>query len=143
MDLRRQVSRKLPKKKATGFKKRADRKYLIGRTYKDYKASLLENPVAFVVQMDMVYNDESNDPFIQTFKFFRSGLLFALYHTEKTSFSMLKSIELLDSILGELLFQKYIQVLLTDRGAEFSAAQAIENRANATRRTRVYYYDLM
>ena len=93
--------------------------------------------------MDMVYNDESNDPFIQTFKFFRSGLLFALYHTEKTSFSMLKSIELLDSILGELLFQKYIQVLLTDRGAEFSAAQAIENRANATRRTRVYYYDLM
>ena len=91
--------------------------------------------------MDMVYNDESNGPFIQTFKFVRSGLLFALYHTEKTSFSMLKGIELLDSILSELLFQKYIHVLLTDRGAEFSAVQAIENRANATRKTRVYYCD--
>ena len=94
MDLRRQVSRKLPKKKAAGFKKRADRKYLIDRTYKDYKSFLLENPGAFVVQMDTVYNDESNGPFIQTFKFVRSGLLFALYHTEKTSFSMLKDIVL-------------------------------------------------
>ena len=143
MDLRRQVSRKLPKKKASNYKKRADRKYLIGRTYKDYKAFLLENPDAFVVQMDTVYNDESNGPFIQTFLFVRTGLLFALYHSEKTSFSMLNGVELLESILGKDLFQKYVQVLLTDRGPEFSSAQAMENRADGTRRTRVYYCDPM
>lgn len=37
MDLRRQVPRRISKKKAKGYKKRADRKYLQGRTYKDYK----------------------------------------------------------------------------------------------------------
>lgn len=93
--------------------------------------------------MDTVYNDESNGPFIQTFLFVRTGLLFALYHSEKTSFSMLNGVELLESTLGKDLFQKYVQVLLTDRGPEFSSAQAMENRADGTRRTRVYYCDPM
>lgn len=44
MDLRRQVSRKISKKKSMGYKKRIDRKYLQGRTYKDYRAYLEENP---------------------------------------------------------------------------------------------------
>ena len=55
MDLRRQVSRKMSKKKAKGYKKRADRKYLLGRTYKDYKVYIDENPNVFVTQMDTVY----------------------------------------------------------------------------------------
>lgn len=143
MDLRRQVSRKLPKKKAAGYKKRADRKYLTGRTYKDYEVFLSENPGALVVQMDTVYNDETNGPFIQTFKFVKTGLLFAVYHTEKTSFSMLRGVDLLESVLGGLLFRKYVQVLLTDRGAEFSAAEAMENGSDDVRRTRVYYCDPM
>lgn len=40
MDLRRQVSRKMSKKKSKGYKKRADHQYLQGRTYKDYKLYL-------------------------------------------------------------------------------------------------------
>ena len=143
MDLRRQVSRKLPKKKAAGYKKRADRKYLVGRTYKDYHAFLSDHPDVFVVQMDTVYNDENNGPFIQTFKFVKPGLLFAVYHTEKTSFSMRKGVDLLEAILGGTLFRKYVQVLLTDRGSEFSAADAMENGSDGTRRTRVYYCDPM
>ena len=65
MDLRRQVSRKIPKKKSKGYKKRSDRGYLQGRTYKDYKQYIAENPDVFVTQMDTVYNDETNGPFIQ------------------------------------------------------------------------------
>ena len=61
MDLRRQVSRKLPKKKAKTYKKRTDRKYLEGRTYKDYRSYLSDHPEVFVVQMDTVYNDETNE----------------------------------------------------------------------------------
>lgn len=143
MDLRRQVSRRLPGKKAAGYKKRTDRKYLAGRTYKDYKAFLAENPEASVVQMDTVYNDGTSGPFIQTFKFVKTGLLFAVYHTEKTSFSMLEGVNLLESILGRTLFRKYVCVLLTDRGSEFSAADAMENGSDGTRRTRVYYCDPM
>ena len=56
MDLRRQVSRKISKKKSKGYKKREDRKYLQGRTYKDYKLYMEENPDVFVTQMDTVYN---------------------------------------------------------------------------------------
>lgn len=143
MDLRRQVSRKISKKKSKGYKKRADRKYLHGRTYKDYKLYLDENPSVFITQMDTVYNDETNGPFIQTFKFLNAGILFAVLHDSKTAVSMKQGVDLLESILGTEIFRKYVHVLLTDRGPEFSAADAMENSADGTRRTRVFYCDPM
>ncbi len=126
LDLRRQVSGKLPKPKAALYKKRRDRRYLQGRTCKDCKDYLSENPDSFVVQMDTVYNSESLGPFIQTFKFVKSGLLFALLHEEKTAYAMLSGVCLLEEILSPQLFHKYVNVLLTDRGAEFSKAQDME-----------------
>lgn len=143
MDLRRQVSRRMSKKKAKGYKKRADRKYLLGRTYKDYKIYIDENPNVFVTQMDTVYNNESTGPFIQTFKFINSGIIFAILHNSKTSESMKQGVDLLESILGTQVFRKYVHILLTDRGGEFSAADAMENSADNTRRTRVFYCDPM
>ena len=143
LDLRRQVSRKLPKKKAKTYKKRTDRKYLEGRTYKDYQSYLSDHPEVFVVQMDTVYNDETNGPFLQTFKFVRAGFLLALYHDGKTSSSMKEGIDILEGLLGAELFRKYVHVLLTDRGAEFSAAEAMETSRDGTRRTRVFYCDPM
>lgn len=143
MDLRRQVSRKIPKKKAQTYKKREDRKYLKGRAYKDYKEYISENPDVFVTQMDTVYNDEINGPFIQTFKFVNAGILFALYQEEKTAQSMKKGVDLLESILGTELFRKYVHVLLTDRGPEFTAADGMEAASDGTRRTRVFYCDPM
>lgn len=143
MDLRRQVSRRLPKKKAKTYKKRTDRKYLQGRTYKDYQSYLSEHPEVFVAQMDTVYNDETNGPFLQTFKFVRAGIILALYRDEKTAASMKEGIDILESILGAEVFHKYAHVLLTDRGAEFSAAEAMETSSDGTRRTRVFYCDPM
>ena len=143
MDLRRQVSRKLSKNKSKGYKKRADRCYLKGRTYKEYKEYISQNPDAFVVQMDTVYNDESNGPFIQTFKFVDAGLLFALFHDSKTADAMKDGIDLLESILGTQVFRKYVHVLLTDRGSEFTAADALELSPDGTRRTRLFYCDPM
>lgn len=143
MDLRRQVSRKLPKKKAAAYKKRADRKYLKGRTYKDYREYLSENPDVFVTQMDTVYNDETKGPFIQTFKFVEAGVLFAVLHDSKTAESMKNGVDLLESVLGTEVFRKYVHVLLTDRGSEFTAADAMETGPDGTRRTRVFYCDPM
>lgn len=143
MDLRRQVSRKIPKKKSQTYKKRTDRKYLLGRTYKDYKGYISENPDVFVTQMDTVYNDETGGPFIQTFKFINSGILFAIYHENKTAQSMKEGVDLLESVLGTELFKKYVHVLLTDRGSEFTAADAMETASDGTRRTRVFYCDPM
>lgn len=143
MDLRRQVSRRISKKKSKGYKKRVDRKYLQGRTYKDYSEYISENPDVFVTQMDTIYNDETNGPFIQTFKFVNAGVLFGIYHETKTAQSMKEGGDLLESILGTVLFRKYIHVLLTDRGSEFTAADAMETASDGTRRTRVFYCDPM
>lgn len=143
MDLRRQVSRRISKKKSKGYKKRLDRKYLQGRTYKDYTEYISENPDIFVTQMDTIYNDETNGPFIQTFKFVNAGVLFGIYHETKTAQSMKEGVDLLESILGMVLFRKYVHVLLTDRGSEFTAADAMETSSDGTRRTRVFYCDPM
>lgn len=143
MDLRRQVSRKMSKKKAKGYKKRADRKYLLGRTYRDYRTYLECNPDVFVTQMDTVYNDETNGPFIQTFKFVNAGVLFAILQDSKTAESMKQGVDLLESVLGAQVFRKYVHVLLTDRGSEFTAADAMETGMDGTRRTRVFYCDPM
>ena len=143
MDLRRQVSRKPTKKKKLEYKKRNSIKQILGRTYKDYTKYVEENPDILVTQMDTVYNDISNGPFLQTFKFMSCGLMFALYHKEKTAAAMVSGVNTLEKILGRDVFNKHVSVLLTDRGSEFYAAEEIETAADESRRTRLFYCDPM
>lgn len=143
MDLRRKVSRKIPKKKSRGYKKRIDRKYLHGRTFKGYEQYIADHQDVFVTQMDTVYNDETNGPFIQTFKFVSAGVLFAIYQERKTALSMKEGIDFLEKLLGRDIFRKYVHILLTDRGTEFTAAESMETDADGARRTRVFYCDPM
>lgn len=143
LDLRRQVSRKISRKKSKAYKKRADNRYLQGRTYKDYQIYMAENPDVFVTQMDTVYNNESSGPFIQTFKFVRAGILFGILHDSRTAKNMKDGVDLLESILTTEVFRKYVHVLLTDRGSEFSAADAMETAADGSRRTRLFFCDPM
>lgn len=75
-----------------------------------------ENPDVFVTEMDTVYNDVTNGPFIQTFKFIPASLMIAFFHTEKTAASMSSGVDVLEKVLGSELFRKYVYVLLTDRG---------------------------
>lgn len=93
--------------------------------------------------MDTVYNDVSDGPFLQTFKFVETGFFFALYHNEKTAKAMLDGVKLLEEIIGFELFNQYAQILLTDRGSEFVMAEEMENRADGTIRTRLFYCDPM
>lgn len=143
LDLRRQVSRKIPKKKANLYKKREDMSFIKGRGYKDYLYYIEVNIEANVVQMDTVYNNISDGPFIQTFKFIKYGFLFCIYHTKKTEEAMNNGVLLLEKILGEELFNQEVEVLLTDRGNEFYAIYKLEKRENGTTRTRVFYCDSM
>ena len=143
MDLKRQVRRKLTKKKSIEYSPRKDRSYLKGRTLKEYTESKEMNPDASVVEMDTVYNDGSNGPFLQTFKFMKYDFLFCVYHQQKTSQDMLEGILLLESILGEQMFNEEVMVLKTDRGSEFILAEQAEIRNDGTRRTRLFYCDPM
>ena len=141
LDLKKQV-RRVPSKKRQ-FKPRKDLSYTKGRTSKEYDEYMYANPYARVVQMDTVYNDPTNGPFIQTFKFLRYDLLLCLYHETKTSLNMLAGINLLDEILGHDLFNKEVEVLKTDRGTEFTCANQAEIRPDGTRRTRMFFCDPM
>ena len=143
IDLRRKTSRKITKKVAKGYKKREDRAFLKGRLYEDYLHYLQLHPLAHVLQMDTVYNDVTNGPFLQTFKFIGLGLMIAIYHDTKTAPDMVCGVNTLDMLLGTSLFSTYAEVLLTDRGSEFAMADALEMRSDGTRRTRVFYCDPM
>lgn len=143
MDLKRQVRRKLTKKKSIEYSPRKDRSYLKERTHKEYTEFKEMNPDASVVEMDTVYNDGSNGPFLQTFKFMKYDFLFCVYHQQKTSQTMLEGILLLESILGEQMFNEEVMVLKTDRGSEFILAEQAEIRNDGTRRTRLFYCDPM
>ena len=50
---------------------------------------------------------------------------------------------LLEKILGPELFNKEVEVLLTDRGSEFYGIPSLETRDDGTVRTRVFYCDPM
>ena len=143
LDIIRQVNRKLPKDKANLYKPRNDYSYLKGRLYSDYLNYMEVNPEACVVQMDTVYNDIANGPIIQTCKFLKYGFIVCIFHKEKLAINMNKGILLLEAILGEELFNKEVEVLLTDRGSEFYNLKDIEYRDDGTRRTRVFYCDPM
>ena len=143
MNLRKQVNRKLPRDKKTQYKPRNDYSYLKGRLYEDYLAYMEENPDAKVVELDTVYNDISNGPFMQTFKFIRYNFFFSLLHDTKTSASMNEGILTLEEVLGEDVFNREVEVLLTDRGSEFYGLKDIEFRDDGSRRFRLFYCDPM
>ena len=143
VDLRRQVSRRIPRTRKSEYKKREERAYLRGRTYKDYCAYIKENPTVLVTEMDTVYNNGTNGPFIQTFKLMGPRVLLGFLHQKKTTEEMLSGINQLEALMTPELFEKHAHVMLTDRGAEFSNPAGFEIRPDETRRSRVYYCDPM
>ena len=144
LDLRRKTSRKLPKYQKAVFKERNDYRYLNGRKYVDYLAYCQNHPDCFVTEMDTVYNDISNGPFIQTFKFVPFGVLLGFFHESKNAADMVAGVDKLHDLLGDQLFSKYVEVLLTDRGTEFVDAEGFEQKDDlGNRRTTVFYCDPM
>ncbi len=143
LDLRKQTSYKLKKKDSNKYKIRKDRKYLNGRLYTDYQKYLEANPNASIVEMDSVYNDVTGGPFMQTFKFIKYSFTIIIYRESKCAIDMYNGILLSESILGETLFNQEVEVIVTDRGSEFTLADNIEIREDGSRRTRIFYCDPM
>ncbi|MGX8835679.1 IS30 family transposase, partial [Amedibacillus sp. YH-ame6] len=92
IDLRSKVGRKMKKKDQVKYKKREDKAYLKGRTYDCFEKHKKEHPSTSIVEMDTVYNDVSHGPFIQTFMIVSYGIMIAVYHTEKTSETMVNGL---------------------------------------------------
>lgn len=138
IDLRSKVKRKMKKDQKLKYKKRVNKAFLKGRTYDCFETFMKNHPSASVVEMDTVYNDVSNGPFIQTFMFVSFGIMVAVYHKKHNAEAMVNGLRYIKTLLGENLFQSVFQVLLTDRGSEFSDAIAFEELVD-----HIFYCDPM
>lgn len=136
LDLRMKTSRKKMKKDIRS-KPRKNRAYLKGRTYSCYETYRIEHPNASVVEMDTVYNDVSNGPFIQTFQFVEYDIMIAFLHKEKTAEAMVSGVRQLKERLGDC-FDEMVNIIKTDRGSEFVNAEAMEKLG-----CQVFYCDPM
>lgn len=126
ISLRSKVGRKMKKKDRIKYKKREDKSYLKGRTYDFFESYIKDHPSASIIEMDTVYNDVSNGPFIQTFMLVSFGIMIAVYHTVKNAEAMVNGLRYIKELLGEPYFHSIFQVLVTDRGSEFCDAQGFE-----------------
>lgn len=132
-------TRRISKKDSVKYKKREDRKFLIGRTYDDFISYTDDNDNVSIAEMDTVYNGQSG-PFMQTFKFLSYSFMFIIYQEVKSSSAMVEGLDLLETILGKELFSKEVEVLKTDRGSEFIDANGFEMHYVTTNRERYRIY---
>lgn len=113
------------RKKEALFKPRNQRAYLKGRSHNDFIEYITQQPNAKVVEMDTIYNDQSG-PFLQTFQFVDLMFMSAFIHPSKTIVEMVAGIKQLKEMLGDNLFKQHVQIIKTDRGSEFTAAEEME-----------------
>ena len=147
MSLRSKATRKdrVQSSDKAKLKKREGRNYIKGRTWNDFINTINEEGAGNIklAEMDTVYNDVTNGPFIQTFKFIDYGFLFCIYHEEKTDEAMNKGLMLLEETIGEAIFNEEVQILITDRGTQFTRINELETREDGTKRFRIYFCDPM
>lgn len=139
VDLRRKVSR--PKREKTGPVLRVDRKCHINRTYKDYESYMGDNPDQTVSQMDSVIIHKGGQCILTIF--FTNCDLQLMYLRERNTAASVREIYTqLRNTLGDEKFKQIFQVVLTDRGSEFSDPTKIEANAETGEiQCKVFYCD--
>ncbi len=119
---------------------RVDKKCHIGRTYEDFEAYLAANPDISVVEMDSVEGRKGGKVLL-TIYFRNSSLMLAFIRDNNTAKSVTEVFDRLYELLGHDTFTNLFQVILTDRGSEFTNPLAIEFNKDNERRTHIFYCD--
>lgn len=138
LDLPRKVRYKKRKKKKTV---RIDKKCHVGRTYEDFLAFMEEHPDYAVVEMDSVEGKRDSTKVLLTLFFRNSTCMLAFLRDANTARSVTEIINNLYDRLGKEHFCEMFQVILTDRGSEFTDPASIEFDKEGNRRTYVFYCD--
>ena len=140
LDLRLKARQK-PRKKS-GPVLRVDRKCHIGRTYEEFEKYVNQNPDATVCEMDTVEGKRGGKVVLTLF--FRNCDLQLMYIRETNTAATVSAIfKKLRRDLGDD-FSKLFQVILTDRGSEFTNPTSIEvNPDTGEIECRLFYCDPM
>ena len=141
LDLRRKVSR--PERKKSGPELRVDRKCHIDRTFEDYEDYMSRNPDAAVDQMDTVVIHKGGQC-ILTIHFLNCDLQLMFLRECNSAASVTRIFNELREALGDLYYRLLFQVIVTDRGSEFTDPVKIETDPESReRQCRVFYCDPM
>lgn len=138
LDLRRVVRYKKRKKATQSSVK--DRSYRQGRNYEQFQDLLKETRTYSIVEMDTVEGRKGGKVFLTMM--FRSCHLMLIFLLESKTQSEVKRVfDELTGLLGEELFQKLFEVILTDGGTEFQNPIILEYSHDGVMRTNIYYCD--
>ena len=119
---------------------RVDKQCHVGRTYEDFEAYIAANPDIPVVEMDSVEGRKGGKVLL-TLYFRNSSLMLAFIRDNNTAKSVMQIFDWLYEQIGHEVFTRLFQVILTDRGSEFTNPLAIEFNKDNERRTRIFYCD--
>ena len=119
---------------------RVDKQCHIGRTYEDFETYLAANPDIPIVEMDSVEGRKGGKVLL-TIYFRNSSLMLAFIRDTNTAKSVTAIFDHMYELLDHEIFTSLFQVILTDRGSEFTNPLAIEFDDNDNRRTHVFYCD--
>ena len=141
IDLRRKLRR--PERKKSGPVLRVDRKCHIDCTYEDCQAYMAQNPDAMVSQMDSVILHTGGQA-ILTILFTNCDLQLMFLRERNTAASVTEIFRELRRRLGEAYFSMLFQVIVTDRGSEFTDPMKIKaDPETGEVQCRVFYCDPM
>ena len=140
-DLRRKL--RMPSRKKSGPVLRVDKQCHIGRSYEDYEAYVLKHPDAVISQMDSVIGRKGGKVLL-TILFKNCDLQLMYLRDRNTAASVSEIFQILRSRLGAQRFSSLFQVILTDRGSEFTDPVSIEcDTETGEIQCRVFYCDPM
>ena len=140
LDLQRKVKYKLRRCHKSEI---SDKGIFEGRTYKDFQEFLKTSPDASIVEMDTVLGCRGSKKVFLTMYFRSCKCLLIFLMPDKSANSVKAVFDRLEKKLGTFLFRSLFQVILTDRGSEFSDPDALETGFENTIRTSIYYCDPM
>lgn len=137
IELPRKVRFRARKKKRTV---RVDKKCHVDRCYEDFQQFISERPDTPVTEMDSVEGRKGGKVLLTVY-FRNCELMLAFIRDANTAHSVTAIFNSIYTVLGREAFMELFQLILTDRGSEFTDPLSIEYDENGERRTRIYYCD--
>jgi transposase, IS30 family len=111
-----------------------------GRKYSDFEEFQKNHPETSIVEMDTVEGCKGGKVLLTMF-FRNSRLMLGFLLPDKSQLSVLNVFNMLDEMLGTILFQKTFSLILTDNGSEFINPTILELNSDDVYRTSIYYCD--
>ena len=141
-DLKRACMIRSRKALAKEYQHKVETGCYVDRTYKDYEKFIAEHPGIGPVYMDLVIG-RPGGACLLTLHWLNAGFMIGILIPNKCAESVANAFDRLYEELGHELFTQLFQVILTDRGTEFSSPSRIELNQDGVRRTWVFFCDPM